>query len=58
VVPKPATKTWADCPPFSRNHINLLGRYSLLLPSGLRRGLRPLRDPSAVDADEEDGEPS
>lgn len=47
--------------PFGRHHINLLGRYSFLLPGdlrgGLRGGLRALRDPSTVDADEEDSEP-
>jgi hypothetical protein len=42
--------------PFGRNHINLLGRYSFLLPGELGGGLRPLRDPSTIDADEEDSE--
>ncbi|GLZ37952.1 hypothetical protein Acsp05_15760 [Actinokineospora sp. NBRC 105648] len=39
--------------PLGRNHINLLGRYSFLLPGDLRGGLRALRDPSTVDADED-----
>ena len=46
--------------PFVRHHINMLGRYSSCsrhLPGGLRGGLRALRDPSTVDADEEDSEP-
>jgi hypothetical protein len=43
--------------PFGRNHhINLLGRYSFLLAGDLAGGLRPLRDPDAVDSDEEDEE--
>jgi DNA polymerase III epsilon subunit-like protein len=32
----------------------MLGRYSFLLPADLVGGLRPLRDPNTVDADEED----
>ncbi|GGS39080.1 hypothetical protein Snoj_28630 [Streptomyces nojiriensis] len=34
--------------PFVRHHINMLGRYSFSLPD-LPGGLRPLRDPDAVD---------
>nr|WP_285441103.1 Tn3 family transposase [Streptomyces sp. ISL-21] len=34
--------------PFVRHHINILGRYSFQLPD-LPGGLRPLRDPPAVD---------
>ena len=34
--------------PFGRTHINLLGRYSFLLPSDLAGALRPLRDPATV----------
>ena len=40
--------------PFGRNHINLLGRYSFLLPGDLGGGLRPLRDPSTIDSEDED----
>lgn len=32
--------------PFGRHHINLLGRYSFLLPADLGGGLRPLREHS------------
>ncbi|GEB48648.1 MULTISPECIES: Tn3 family transposase [Streptomyces] len=34
--------------PFTRHHINMLGRYSFQLPD-LPGGLRPLRDPDAVE---------
>jgi Tn3 transposase DDE domain len=44
--------------PFGRHHVNLLGRYSFLLPADLGGGLRPLRDPSTVDTDEEDDGPT
>ncbi|MFF0145758.1 Tn3 family transposase [Amycolatopsis sulphurea] len=40
--------------PFVRHHINMLGRYSFLLPTDLVGRLRPLRDPNTVDTDEED----
>lgn len=40
--------------PFGRSHINLLGRYSFLLPADLGGGLRPLRDSACVDGEEED----
>ncbi len=33
--------------PFVHGHINMLGRYSFLLPD--MAGLRPLRDPSTPD---------
>ncbi|WUJ76008.1 transposase [Streptomyces sp. NBC_00377] len=36
--------------PFVRHHINMLGRYSFQLPD-LPGGLRPLRDPDAVDGE-------
>ncbi|MBC9713484.1 Tn3 family transposase [Streptomyces sp. TRM66268-LWL] len=36
--------------PFVRQHINMLGRYSFQLPD-LPGGLRPLRDPDAVDGE-------
>jgi TnpA family transposase len=39
--------------PFVRHHINMLGRYSFLLPADLAQGLRPLRDPSEPDEDNE-----
>lgn len=38
--------------PFVRHHINMLGRYSFLTPE-LAGGLRPLRDPSGPDEDDE-----
>ncbi len=38
--------------PFVRHHINMLGRYSFLTPE-LTGGLRPLRDPSGPDEDDE-----
>lgn len=43
--------------PFRRQHINLLGRYSFLLPAELAGGLRPLRDPAAVDDEEDEDGP-
>ncbi|UKY47592.1 Tn3 family transposase [Streptomyces inhibens] len=36
--------------PFVRHHINMLGRYSFQLPD-LPGGVRPLRDPDAVDGE-------
>jgi len=36
--------------PFVRHHINMLGRYAFQLPD-LPGGLRPLRDPDAVDGE-------
>ncbi|APU15087.1 MULTISPECIES: Tn3 family transposase [Actinoalloteichus] len=44
--------------PFRHRHINLLGRYSFLLPADLAGGLRPLRDPNALaeESDEDDPE--
>ncbi|MFD3549730.1 Tn3 family transposase [Streptomyces sp. NPDC058655] len=36
--------------PFVRHHVNMLGRYSFQLPD-LPGGLRPLRDPDAVDSE-------
>jgi hypothetical protein len=42
--------------PFVRHHINLLGRYSFLLPADLAGRLRSLRDPHAADGDDEDEE--
>ncbi len=39
--------------PFGRHHVNLLGRYSFLLPAELGGGLRPLRDPDVADTDDE-----
>lgn len=42
--------------PFRHRHINLLGRYSFLLPTDLAGGLRPLRDPDTVE-EEPDDEP-
>lgn len=39
--------------PFGRHHVNLLGRYSFLLPTELGGGQRPLRDPDAADTDDE-----
>jgi TnpA family transposase len=35
--------------PFVRHHVNMLGRYSFLLPE-MPGGLRPLRDPDAAEA--------
>lgn len=40
--------------PFVHDHINLLGRYSFLLPGDLGGGLRPLRDPSTAEDEDED----
>ncbi|QRP42811.1 Tn3 family transposase [Amycolatopsis sp. FDAARGOS 1241] len=41
--------------PFRHRHISLLGRYSVLLPTELAGGLRPLSDPDTViDTDGED----
>jgi hypothetical protein len=34
--------------PFVRHHINMLGRYSFLLPE-MSGGLRPLRDPDRAE---------
>lgn len=36
--------------PFTRHHINMLGRYSFHLPD-LPGGMRPLRDPDAPEDD-------
>ncbi len=35
--------------PFVRHHVNMLGRYSFLLPE-MPGGLRPLRDPERTEA--------
>ena len=35
--------------PLRHSHINLLCRYSFLLPTDLAGGLRPPRDPDAVE---------
>jgi TnpA family transposase len=43
--------------PFRHGHVNLLGRYSFLLPADLAGGLRPLRDQDAVDEDAGGDEP-
>lgn len=43
--------------PFRHRHINLLGRYSFLLPTGLAGGLRPLRDPDSVEQESDEDEP-
>jgi TnpA family transposase len=43
--------------PFGHRHINLLGRYSFLLPAELAGGLRPLRDPDAIDEEEDEDDP-
>ncbi|MDT8913481.1 Tn3 family transposase [Amycolatopsis sp. PS_44_ISF1] len=40
--------------PFRHRHINMLGKYSFLLPAGLAGGLRPLADPEAVHDDEDE----
>ncbi|MGH3198043.1 MAG: Tn3 family transposase [Streptosporangiaceae bacterium] len=39
--------------PLTRKHLNVLGRYSFVLPE-LPEGLRPLRDPNNADEDEDD----
>ncbi len=39
--------------PLTRKHLNVLGRYSFLLPE-LPGGLRPLRDPNGADEGEDD----
>lgn len=39
--------------PLTRKYLNVLGRYSFLLPE-MPGGLRPLRDPNSADEDEDD----
>ena len=46
-------KDAARLSPFVRHHINMLGRYSFLLPADLAQGLRPLRDPQEPDEDDQ-----
>ncbi len=43
----------AQLSPFVRRHLNVLGRYSFLLPE-LAAGLQALRDPDAPDAPDDD----
>ena len=39
--------------PLAHQHVNVLGRYAFILPETVARGeLRPLRDPSALSADD------
>jgi hypothetical protein len=39
--------------PLGLEHINMLGRYTFILPDFVARGeLRPLRDPSSADSEE------
>jgi hypothetical protein len=39
--------------PLAHQHINVLGRYTFILPETVARGeLRPLRNPSALSADD------
>jgi hypothetical protein len=35
--------------PFVREHVNVVGKYSFLLPDLGEGGIRPLRDPDAAD---------
>jgi hypothetical protein len=52
-----AAKPGSRPSPFRHRHINLLGRYSFLLPADLAGGLRPLRDPDAVEEEADEHEP-
>ena len=38
--------------PFVREHLNVVGKYSFLLPDLGEDGIRPLRDPDAEDDEE------
>jgi len=44
----------ARLPPLGDKHVNMLGRYSFTAPPP-GTGLRPLRDPSAPDGDQDEG---